>query len=542
MRGSLRWGHHSSLHRGDLNERLREQAEGDGRREGFVAVAEDGGDAGQCGKFLRRALGVAAGDDDVGRRVATVDAADVGAGSAIGLGGDGAGVDEDDVGAGRQRIGLAGGGERGADGFRIGAGGAAAEIFNVKGHRAAPRGGGRVASWAEGPVPFRVKLCGGSVKEGQTGRTGARLDARAAQAHGRASMNGGQREAGLSNWNWGTLTLYLISIGALALCLWIVLPFLNGMTWAVVLAIVTQPLYRWILARLRNAALASTVTLIVVSLIIVVPSLMVMLSAGNHILLLLKSVQSASAEQSVRQFVASHAILRDSLKYVMNNVDVDAALQKTAGAVAGQLGSVLGKSIHALTQIIVMLFLLFFLYRDKDAALGAARRMIPLKAEETQVLLTRVESAVKALVLGRFLVAALQGLLAGIAYGLLGVGAATLLGALTMLFAMIPAVGAFVVWLPVVAYLFAIHHWVEALILLGFGALVISLLDNILYPILVGTRLQLHSGPVFLAMLGGVVLFGVTGLILGPIVFNMTEALLEIWRERSKTAESQATT
>ncbi|MDE3161952.1 MAG: AI-2E family transporter [Acidobacteriota bacterium] len=346
-------------------------------------------------------------------------------------------------------------------------------------------------------------------------------------------MNGKEQEAVRSNGNWGALTLYLISIGAVALCLWIVLPFMAGITWAVVLAIVTQPVYGWILTRLRKPALAATVTLIVVSLSLVVPSLVVMLSAGNHILMLLKSVQSATAEQSVRQFVAGHASLRDGLKYVMDNVDVDATMEKAAGSVASQVGSVLGKSIDAVTQLVVMLFLLFFLYRDKDSALGMARRMIPLKAEETAYLLVRVEHAVKALVLGRLLVAALQGLLAGIAFALLGVGAATLLGALTMLFAMIPAVGAFVVWLPVVVYLFAIHHWVQALILLGAGSLVISTLDNVLYPILVGTRLQLHSGPVFLAMLGGVVLFGVTGLILGPIAFSVTEALLEIWRTRS---------
>ncbi|MGA8042987.1 MAG: AI-2E family transporter [Terracidiphilus sp.] len=355
-------------------------------------------------------------------------------------------------------------------------------------------------------------------------------------------MNDEGPEAVRCDFSWGALTLYLISIGLIALCLWIVRPFVPGMTWAVVLGIVTQPVYRWMLARLRRPGLAATVTLIVVSLSIVVPSLTLILSAGNHILILLKSVQRESAAEALRQFVGNHSSLRDALQFVMNNMDLDAAMQKAAGAAAGQVGAVLGGTIHAITQIIVMLFLLFFLYRDKDAALGLARRMIPLKADETQFLLGRVENAVRALVLGRFAVAAVQGLLAGTAYALLGVGAATLLGALTMLLAMVPAVGAFVVWVPVVVYLFAIHHWVQALILLGAGALVISTLDNVLYPILVGTRLQLHTGPIFLAMLGGVVLFGVSGLILGPIAFSVTETMLDIWRERSgKAAESLAT-
>ena len=348
--------------------------------------------------------------------------------------------------------------------------------------------------------------------------------------------------AGARNgFDWRGLTLFLVSVGGVALCLWIVLPFLAGITWAVVLAIVTEPLRRWVATRVRTAALAATVTLIGVSVSLVAPSLMVVASAGNHVVLLLRSVQSGPAEQSVRQFIASHRTVNETLQYVMDNLNVDATMQRAAGSIASQLTAVLGKSINAVIQIAVMLFLLFYLYRDKDAALEMTRRLIPLEPAEASHLMRRVTEAVKALVLGRFLVAALQGLLAGIGFALLGVGAATLLGALTMLFAMIPAVGAFVVWLPVVVYLFAMHQWVHALILLGFGALIISTLDNILYPILVGTRLQLHSAPIFLAMLGGVVLFGVTGLILGPIAFSVTEALLEIWRTRSAVpAEAKA--
>ena len=491
-----------------------------------MAIADDGGDAGQGCEFVGCALGIAAGDDDACVGVAAVDTADIGAGGAVAFGSDGAGVDEDEVGEGMERVGVPRCGERGADGLGIGTGCAASEVFDMKGQGAAPLG----EVCGKESASSRVKLRGVGVK---AWRTGARLDARAAQALGRASMNGERPGAAHSELHWDSMTLYLITIGVIALCFWIVRPFLAGMTWAVVLAIVTEPVYRWILTRLRRPALASAVTLIVVSLSIVVPSLMVMLSAGNHLLILMHRVQSGQEAQSLRLFVAGHPRLNDAVKYVMDNVDMDTAAEKAASAVAGQVGSLLSKSIDAMTQLVVMLFLLFFLYRDKEAALGLARRLIPLRANETQYLLARVEAAVRALVLGRFFVAALQGLLAGIGFALLGVGASTLLGALTMLFAMIPAVGAFVVWLPVVGYLFAIHHWVQALILLGFGALIISTLDNVLYPILVGTRLQLHSAPIFLAMLGGVVLFGVSGLILGPIIFSVAETLLLIWRNRS---------
>jgi predicted PurR-regulated permease PerM len=78
-----------------------------------------------------------------------------------------------------------------------------------------------------------------------------------------------------------------------------------------------------------------------------------------------------------------------------------------------------------------------------------------------------------------------------------------------------------------------VHQWIQAVILLVVGSLIISTLDNFLYPILVGTRMQMHTVAIFLSMLGGVALFGVIGLILGPIAFAVTESLIFILRRRT---------
>ena len=82
---------------------------------------------------------------------------------------------------------------------------------------------------------------------------------------------------------------------------------------------------------------------------------------------------------------------------------------------------------------------------------------------------------------------------------------------------MVPSFGAFVVWLPVAMYLAATHHWVQAAILVAVGSVIISTLDNFLYPVLIGTQLRLHTVQVFLSILGGIWLFGVSGMVLGPI-------------------------
>ena len=336
--------------------------------------------------------------------------------------------------------------------------------------------------------------------------------------------------------DWSGLTLFLISICIVLLCLVLVRPFLAGITWAVVLAIVTQRPHRWISARVKNPTFAATITTMLVTLAIVVPTLLVVLSAGGHVLQLVREFQSTATEEGLREFLASHPRIASLLQSVMDNVNVSQAFEKGASTVAMQVASFLGKSIGAFTQAIVMLFVLFFLYRDKTQSLAFLRSHMPLAADEADYLLLRLRAAINALVLGRFAVAGIQGLLSGIAYAALGVGAATLLGVATMLFALVPAVGAFVIWLPVVIYLAMIHHWVQAIILLGAGSLVISTLDNVPYPILVGTQLRLHTVPIFLAMLGGVFLLVVSGLILGPIAFSAAESLILIWRRRTTGA------
>ena len=111
--------------------------------------------------------------------------------------------------------------------------------------------------------------------------------------------------------------------------------------------------------------------------------------------------------------------------------------------------------------------------------------------------------------------------------------AAVVLGLLTAVAGMIPPFGAYIVWLPVAAWLAITGHWIRMAILLGVGSLIISTLDNFLYPVLVGSQLRQHTVSVFLSLLGGVWLFGVAGLVLGPLTFSATEALLAIWKART---------
>ena len=134
----------------------------------------------------------------------------------------------------------------------------------------------------------------------------------------------------------------------------------------------------------------------------------------------------------------------------------------------------------------------------------------------------------------------LQGTLGGVMMGVLGLPFAVLWGALMALFALIPTLGAPVVWAPAAVMLILQGSVGKGLILIAWGVLVIGTIDNILYPIFVGRKVTLHTVPILFSYLGGIVLFGFSGLVLGPLIVMLTWAFLEIWRRR--TADGQDAT
>jgi predicted PurR-regulated permease PerM len=180
----------------------------------------------------------------------------------------------------------------------------------------------------------------------------------------------------------------------------------------------------------------------------------------------------------------------------------------------------------------------FYLLRDREQALSFLRVVLPLSRAETDRLFRRFAEVVRASVLGTLLVAAVQGLLGGLMFWWLDLPAPLFWGVV-----MFPSVDTADSWrghrLGSRGRLLAMEgSWDKAVILTLWGLVVVALIDNLLYPLFVGSRLRLHTLLVFIAILGGLILFGTAGLILGPIVLAVALALIDIWRDR--TANGQA--
>jgi predicted PurR-regulated permease PerM len=336
--------------------------------------------------------------------------------------------------------------------------------------------------------------------------------------------------------NWKQITLFLLTLGVLILCALVLQPFFAAIVGAIVLAVITQRPYNWLGAKIKNPSLSATITLVVITLALIIPTVFLARKLGEQALATVNAFRNGAHQDKISNFIANRPALAERIEAFINSIDLNNAARSAAAYVGGNLAGFVGKSVHLITQLVVMLFLLFFLLRDRALALTSLRALIPLRDDETDELLHRLGDTILATALGRLTIAAVQGVLGGLAFWVLGVPNVILWSFTLSICAMIPAFGSLLVWGPVAVYLGLTGHWGKAALLVIWGSLIVSTIDNILYPILVGSHLRAHTTTILLSILGGIAFFGPLGIVLGPVLFTLAETLLDIWHTRTTAA------
>jgi predicted PurR-regulated permease PerM len=182
----------------------------------------------------------------------------------------------------------------------------------------------------------------------------------------------------------------------------------------------------------------------------------------------------------------------------------------------------------------------FLLLRHSETLIGAIPDLLPFERTRSEALLVRIRDVVLASMYGVVTIAAIQGVLCGGMFWLLGIPAAALWGLVTVFASVVPFVGTAAVWVPGTVYLLAIGAWPKAIVLAVWGAAVVSSVDNLLRPRLVAGRVRLSGLAMFVAMLGGLQAFGALGIILGPVLFATVAGIADVLREMQASPAHQA--
>jgi len=332
--------------------------------------------------------------------------------------------------------------------------------------------------------------------------------------------------------NAGTLVVVAATVLALYVCFHIVLPLLPALTWALALAVIAYPLHRQIAGHIRSPSAAAGLSLFLIAVVILLPAGFVANRLVHEVIVHVERLHAGATAGRLNNIGEAAPFLATAVEWLGQYFDVRAETQRALAFVATRLTSLVLASLWTLFEMLTTLFALFYFLRDGPAILAKLRSLLPLSDRDCGELYGRVGDVIHATVYGTLFCAALQGTLGGLMFWWLELPAPTLWGLIMALLAIVPYLGAFVVWIPAAVYLAAQGQWLDALLLALWGSVVIGLIDNFTYPILVGKRMRLHALLVFVGLIGGLVLFGASGVIVGPIVLALADGLLVISRQR----------
>ena len=328
-----------------------------------------------------------------------------------------------------------------------------------------------------------------------------------------------------------TLLLVTIAFGFL------LKPFFTAIFWACAVALIFHPLYRYLLNRFPSwPNLTALATLLLCIIVVVIPVLAVASSFISEVANLYQKVQSGEINlgAKVEQVRAAFPGINAALERV--GLDFDGLKERLLGGLM-TAGSLIAKNALALGQntlnffvsLGLMLYLTFFLIRDGNSLVALLIRALPLGDEREKLLLAKFAEVTRATIKGNLVVAVTQGTLGGLIFWVLGLPAPLLWGVVMTVLSLLPAVGAAIIWFPAGLYLYAAGDTVKATVLMIYGVAVISLVDNILRPILVGRDTKLPDYIVLFSTVGGLLMFGISGFAIGPLLAALFMAFWEIF-------------
>lgn len=329
----------------------------------------------------------------------------------------------------------------------------------------------------------------------------------------------------------------------------IVWPFATALLWAALAAIMFQPLYRWMLRKMRGRRNPAAVTsLLVIFFAVLVPALWLATLVVQEALALVASLQQQPIDLAAT-FEKVYGMLPQAAQEAVDRsgwADVSSAQTKlqelltaSAGMIASQAVSIGSGALSFILSFAVGLYVMFFLLRDGERIGRTLLNTAPVERSISERLAERFLGIVRATIKGSGVVGLVQGVLAGISFLIVGLESALLFSVLTTIFALVPVIGAGAIYIPVGLWLLVTGAVWQGAFVLIFGVIVISNADNVLRPILVGRDTGIPDWIILVTTLGGISLLGFSGIVLGPLVaglFLASWSILQEYREEDARA------
>lgn len=321
---------------------------------------------------------------------------------------------------------------------------------------------------------------------------------------------------------------------------------IKPIAWSSLLAFLVYPLYRYVnedVFHSRHANIVAAIVTVLLIFVIVVPAVMAgFVTAREGIKLYIdiaEYMRTINWDNINLLSLVFPEFMIDYFGPLLEKFTISPDfLQQTGRWLASTIGSVsrdfLGNAISIVLQLVVIAVATFFLLRDGHYILEFVKDITPLSDNEKDAFYARARRILQSVVYGIVLTAIIQGILGGLGWYYVGLPAPLLFGALMAFLAVFPIIGTPLVWIPGSVYLFYSGDWKGALILFIWGAVIVSLVDNLIRPLIVSEGSKIHILIIFIGVVGGLTAWGFIGLFLGPLVVSLFMFMLDNYRKEWK--------
>ncbi len=332
-----------------------------------------------------------------------------------------------------------------------------------------------------------------------------------------------------------TNAYYLLLVVITVLFVSIIFNFAAPILWSIVVSIIFYPVYEKFLLMTNKKSLSSILSLILILLLVIMPSIGILGLITNELIIFINSYDDYSLERYAKM-IPNESIINDLIGWSGLNISqltekADDFLITASRIFYESVSTISANVINFFISLFLFIYLTFFFLKDGEKILQHCMDAFPMKNEDESYLLNEFQKTTRATIKGTIIVALAQGCLGYVTLLLLGIEGALIWGAVMALLSIIPAVGTILVWLPIALVLLANGQTMEASLLIFSGIFIIGMIDNLLRPILIGKETKIPDYLILLTTIGGISIFGITGFIIGPIIASL---FISIWSLSSR--------
>jgi predicted PurR-regulated permease PerM len=321
---------------------------------------------------------------------------------------------------------------------------------------------------------------------------------------------------------------YLLIIGIFILAFLVIRPILFAITYGMLFAYIVYPIYKFVLRKTKNSNLASLIVCLSIFILLTIIFGVILGSMFNQLF----NIYFAAQKINLTKILETALPLSQDISTNLAN-SIEVSFSNLLTSYASKIGDVIFNLPNLLLQLLVVFLILFYALRDGDKAFRYFKSLSPMKKDTQAKFFQHFKDITNSVLVGQIVVGVIQGIVAGIGYFIFGVPNALLMTVLTMVIGVVPIIGPWLIWIPIDIYLFAVDRTGAGLGLFLYGLFLINWVDTIIRPMIVSRRTQINPAIILIGMIGGLYVFGLLGLIIGPLILAYVMLIFELYRKQS---------